>query len=530
VVDAATRLGDRPGVDIDVLDSPGGPLIRVSTLLAALRRRRRVWVGAALAGLLAATAFFVLRGPQYSADTTLLIRRTTINPEDPAQAMDTDIQLAQSRTVAGRALNQLQLHEPLATFQSSYKVTSLTNDVIEFSANASTSNGAVRIANTLANAYVGFLAQSVQRETQVEIAAMQQEANTLQAEVGPLDTQITTATIEVGNSTSSATASTLGDLLAERSQVEGQIDTVQQQISNVTADSAAVVQNTRVVDPALASHRSLLKNLIIDIPAGLLGGAALGAGWVMFTEAVSTRVRRREDVMMALDAPVAVSVGSVTPPRRLHWPRSSAATGSSGPASPRREVAKMARHLREVLATAHSATPDLAVVSVASDDEAALAAASMVQGLLGEGSDVLVVDLSATSALARRFGVAPNAVSQVAHTGLDAKLWVVSRSLAEGSSIDDWLQLHNLRDETEAVVVLASLDPAEGAGHLAALATTAVAVVTSGRSTAATLRATSQMLRAAGLRLDSAVLVGADPTDESYGVPAPVTAQPPSWA
>jgi capsular polysaccharide biosynthesis protein len=544
MVDSATRLGEYPSADVDLFAGSGRPLVQVSSLVAAVRRRRRVWFVSGLAGLLAALAFFMARGPQYSATTTLLLRRATINPQDPARAMETDVQLAQSRTVAGRAISQLQLHEALRQFQAEYKVTAATNDILAIAAKAPTAAEATRRANVLAQAFLDFRGQGAQRETQVEVAALQQESNILQAQVHPLDDQINTATLEAGSTNAPTTGTSLGDLLARRAQVDGQIATIQQRISDVTADSATVVQNSRVVDPGLATKPSSTKTIGIDVVAGLMGGVAIGMGWILVTEIASNRVRRREDVMTALGAPVSASVGTLLPDRRRRWWGSTRLAASSERASPgipipgrtaahgrtSRDVAKVARHLRDTLATTNASTPALAVISLDSDDASALAVATMVQGLLAEGNDILAVDLSASSALARRFGVDANAVSLVEQASATAKLWVVSRSVAVGSSIDDWLQLHNLRDETEAVVVLATLDPGEGAGHLAALAGTAVVVVTAGRCTAETLGATGQMVRAAGLRLDSAVLVGTDPTDESFGGPAPPAPRPAAWA
>ncbi|MDQ1378819.1 MAG: hypothetical protein QOE15_2992, partial [Acidimicrobiaceae bacterium] len=107
MVDSATRLEEFHDTDADLFGGDGNHLIRVSSLVGALRRRKRVWLASGLAGLLAALAFFLVRGPQYSATTTVLLRRATINPQDPARAMETDVQLARSRTVAGRAVSQL---------------------------------------------------------------------------------------------------------------------------------------------------------------------------------------------------------------------------------------------------------------------------------------------------------------------------------------------------------------------------------------------------------------------------------------
>ena len=46
----------------------------------------------------------------------------------------------------------------------------------------------------------------------------------------------------------------------------------------------------------------------------------------------------------------------------------------------------------------------------------------------------------------------------------------------------------------------------------------AVAVITTGRSSWTTVSAVGEMVRRSGTRLESAVLIGADNTDESLGV------------
>ena len=70
----------------------------------------------------------------------------------------------------------------------------------------------------------------------------------------------------------------------------------------------------------------------------------------------------------------------------------------------------------------------------------------------------------------------------------------------------------------DLLVTLVTLDPSVGAEHVATWATSAVAVVTAGRSSWAKIHAAGEMMRLAGLPMTSAVLVGADRTDESLGV------------
>ena len=70
----------------------------------------------------------------------------------------------------------------------------------------------------------------------------------------------------------------------------------------------------------------------------------------------------------------------------------------------------------------------------------------------------------------------------------------------------------------DVLLTLADLDPMLGAEYLATWATDVVVMVTAGKSSWTRLQAVGEMVRLAGIRTVSAVLVGADKTDESLGV------------
>jgi hypothetical protein len=76
----------------------------------------------------------------------------------------------------------------------------------------------------------------------------------------------------------------------------------------------------------------------------------------------------------------------------------------------------------------------------------------------------------------------------------------------------------------DLLLTLITLDPALGADHLATWASSAVVVVTAGRSSATRIQAVGEMVRLAGASPISAVLMDADKTDETTGIthtPAP---------
>ena len=70
----------------------------------------------------------------------------------------------------------------------------------------------------------------------------------------------------------------------------------------------------------------------------------------------------------------------------------------------------------------------------------------------------------------------------------------------------------------DLLLTLATLDPAVGGDHLATWASNAVVVVSSGESSAERIHGVGEMIRLAGMRLDSVVLLGADKSDESLGL------------
>jgi hypothetical protein len=73
----------------------------------------------------------------------------------------------------------------------------------------------------------------------------------------------------------------------------------------------------------------------------------------------------------------------------------------------------------------------------------------------------------------------------------------------------------------DLLLTLVTLDPAFGADHLSTWATNVVAVLTAGKSPAAKIQAVGEMIRLSGARLVSAVLVGADKSDQSLGMTQP---------
>ena len=169
------------------------------------------------------------------------------------------------------------------------------------------------------------------------------------------------------------------------------------------------------------------------------------------------------------------------------------------------------------------------MISVDSLEPSALSVAILAGRLaVFEGKRVMVVDLSPGRVLGELLGVSEPETRIMFVKGA----WVPM--LVSVPQDDDPIEMASIElpetdGETdgapgptwtspEVVLVLSTLDLGIGATHLARVADEAVVVVTAGRSSAAEIRSTAELIRAAGLTVRGAILVGADRNDESVGV------------
>jgi hypothetical protein len=236
---------------------------------------------------------------------------------------------------------------------------------------------------------------------------------------------------------------------------------------------------------------------------------------------VSDRLRRRDDVAHALGAPVKLSVGPVRLNRRL--------PGRGGrSAAHNADIQRIAEHLRHSVPGSSRSVAALAVVPVDDLQVAAASLLSLAESCAEQGKQVVVADLCSGAPAASLLGAGGPGVYAV-DTG-------AGRLVVAVPERDDVVPvgpigrgpMHAQRSVfTEEVaaacasanllLTLTTLDPALGSEHLATWAANAVAVVTAGRSSWTRIHAVGEMTRLSGTRLVSAVLVGADSTDESIG-------------
>ena len=143
-------------------------LTRLPYLSAALRRRARLWITTAVIGLLLGAAFSVLKPAPFQASTSVLLTHPL--GDDPVEAMQTDVALADSRAVAGLVVHRLGLTENATSFLGSYTVVPLTDRILQITVKAPTSDDAVRRAESVAFQFLAFRAGQL-RTQQEQVAA-----------------------------------------------------------------------------------------------------------------------------------------------------------------------------------------------------------------------------------------------------------------------------------------------------------------------------------------------------------------------
>jgi capsular polysaccharide biosynthesis protein len=491
-----------------------GRLTNLSYISATLRRRARFWCAAAVIGMVIAVGLYVKHPPPYTASIKVLL---TLGPnEDLNTAIASEAVLAGSRPVAGDALRALGSHENVDTFLSSYTVAPLTNKILVITANGPSSTDAVGTANAVAAAFLKFRASQLQNQVQLVTSSLTQLVNSDQAKVNALSRQITQARAQPP---SPSRSSQLKQLLSERSRAKDALNTMQQTLRSTesNAQAATIYANRGSVTLGAASpdHHSRFKVPAEYGIAGLIGGMAVGMGIVIIQALASGRLRRRDDIALALGAPVKLSLGRVrvrgaAPGRR--------GEGGSG----NRDIDRIAEHLRKTVSRSPQGAASLAVVPVDSTQIAALAVVELALACARQGQRVMLADLVPGSPAARLVDTAEPGVRMVNADG--AHLVV---AVPDADDITPTGPLHSDAQAPPALVkacksadlllTLVTLDPANGGDHLAGWAKNAVAVVTAGESSWTKIHAVGEMIRLSGVRLRSAVLVGADKQDESLG-------------
>jgi len=513
-LDDFTAGGEPPAADVT------GELASLKFITASLKRRAKFWCTAAAIGFIIGCGLYVASPPGFQASTSVWL---TPGPyEEVNTAANNDQAMAQTRTVAGLAVRELGLRESAASFLGTYKVVPITERVVVITTSARSSDQAVRNASAVAPAFLKFRAQEMQTQQALVLASLDQQVKQAQQRLSSINSQISQLPSQPA---SSAQQSQLKSLLDKKAQAENDVSQLQQTASGTRAGNGsateAAVKGSYVLDPAIPLAHSRLKPLVLKAAVGLIAGLFIGIAIVVISALASDRLRRRDDVAQALGTPVRLSVGAV---RRKRW-----LPVRGGSAARDGKVQRIDAHMRQTVPGSSRGLAALAVVPVDDLQVPALSVVSLAVSCAREGKQVVVADLCNGAPAAKLLGAADSGVRAVsAHDGRlviavperddVAPTGPLNRGRVPAEPSDFTVAVTDACASANLLLTLATVDPSLGGEHLSSWATDAVAVVTAGQSSWEKIHAVAELVRLSGTRLVSAVLVGADKTDESIGL------------
>lgn len=513
-----------------VADSSPG-LVSLGFIGSALRRGLRVWLTLTVVGLLVGVFLAKEQMPGPSATTTVLLD-TSAGGQGQGGELATDAAIAQSIPVAAAVVAQLGLTQTPVSFLGTYTVIVGTTQILTITAKGPTDDAAVQRASAIATQFLAFRAKYWEQQLKQTVDSLNQQISQAQQHLDAIDKQISEVSAKSSNSSQQAE---LSGLKVQQTDASNTLASLKQDASGTQLQAqtttAQIVHGSEVLSPATPGKRSVKKTLALYGIGGLVGGLMIGMAIVTIGAISSDRLRRRDDIAIAVGTPVRLSVGRL---RSYRWlPDRRERSGRLD-----RDMDRVVEHLRNAVPVNLRGTAGLAVV--AADDAPTVARVAVKLALTSsqQRRRVVLADLSAGAPAARRLGVTDPGISTVSPDGVPIVVVVPEveevapvgplRKPPPGSArVSE--QLVETCAHADLLLSVVTLDPAFGGDHLGTWATDAVLVATAGRSTGTRLHAAGEMTRLAGVRLDSVVVLEANKGDESLGT---VTAdyQPPASA
>ena len=497
-------------------------LISLGFIGSALRRGMVVWLALALIGLLVGVGLALDRldrTPAYTATTTVLI---DASGNSQGTELPTDASIAQSTQVAAAVVAQLGIQETPARFLGTYTVVAGTaTTILTITAKGPSGDAAVQRANAIATQFLAFRAKYLQGQLTQTIVSLNQGVSQAQQYLNSIEKQISQLSAEP--TLSANQAAQLSALRTEQTDAANALYTVKQSASSsqlqAQTTTAQLVHGSEVLSAATPAKRSVKKALALYAVGFLVAGLVVGMAIVVIAGITTDRLRRRDDVAIAVGAPVKLSVGPLRPRRWVPGLRRRSGRRN-------RDMERVVEHLHNAVA-AHSRRP-VGLAVVATDDAPTVARAVTKLAIANsqQRKRVVLADLSAGTPAARQLGITGPGIGTVSPEG--ASIAVVVPEAEDvapvgplGNPPSEAAQVMQGLAETcadaDLILSIVTLNPAFGSDYLRTWATDAVVVVTAGQSTATRLNAVGEMIRLAGTRLASVVLLDADRSDESLG-------------
>ena len=477
------------------------PVIGLRALAATIWRKRRVWLITGIVGLVVVASLHLVIPRSYTAETDLYL--TVPSGSNAVDVMAGNVSLLETQVVAEKAISLGHLDMTPHSLLSKYSGLAVSDNIMSIKFTGSSPEEAVAGAKAVGNAFLAVQANELGLQTNALVRGLRSQIGSLNTEVNTLDSQI-------NNLSSAGTELTtqLANLINQRSENEASVSQLQTQVQQALLNEQSTDHSNSILDPAALVPVSTKKVYIEDGLTGLVAGIAVGMAFVIFRALLTDRPIDRATAATTLGAPVELSLERYRSPHLLRNRRLRRQLRNPSPS-----LRMIERRLRGHLESAPGSA--LAVVTVGNPEAAALAMGALAFDLSSEGHRVMVVDAAEHRPLASIVGITPK-------TGT---LETFQLDTGEGPPLrvlvapDDPIRMAQKPppDDTDALLVLVTVDAAFGAEQITPWVTDAVLVLSSGGVTLTRMDVTRDMLREAGISLRSVILLDADPQDESSG-------------
>jgi capsular polysaccharide biosynthesis protein len=502
-----------PDVDPDETADPGRPLAALVSFHYLRRAVRRRWLRCALPGLLGlllAAGFLALSPALPTATTTLLLNHD--ERVDPASAIATDISLLSTHEVAAQTVRALGLSmDPDELRSSVTPVPTASAQVLQLTMTGPTQAEAMRRLSAFSKVYLDFRAQQVTKQSAVLVNTYDQRIAQLQSKVARLTAEIKT----LGTNGASA-SDTVADDITQRSAANSQLADLEQLKQQAQLQESSVVRASGVIDSPTPLSGGQLRHLVLVLASGLIVGLALGFVFVVVQAILSDRLWLRVEVASALEAPVPLSVGRLAP---LPWYRRALTFLPRIKRQGARRAAdrELVAQVIERVAAAAERRPSVAMVCLGNSDDMRFGMIAAGAALQRSGRSALLVDLTASG----RVGEALSGLRRMPPEDRpDVFRPTVVPSLSRGpADLDaaDWDDVALAKARNAVPLVITDLDPAIGLDYLTAWTDDVIIAITAGRSGVELVRTAGELVRAAGLRLQAALVLRGPGDDVSFG-------------
>ncbi|MFI7502438.1 Wzz/FepE/Etk N-terminal domain-containing protein [Streptomyces sp. NPDC049687] len=282
-------------------ESPAAaPLLDLQALMAAVRRRRRLWCSLALLGLLVgATVAFLLPQPP-TAVTKVLVAHEEDQPNDPGTLIRTDVALLQTTRIADKALKSLKSGEQAENFMQDYSGTGLTNNMLQITVTGDSDAEAVARAKALADAFVADHVRRIQGAANAEAKALLDQRDQLKDQLAQVNKAIGDGT----RTSEPESPADLESLYARRAELTSQITDFSQRAGEASVGTPRLVAGTQIVDAPHVVRYSLPKAAATDAAIGLFLGLFLGLAVAAVGAVVADRPVLRREIAANLGASV----------------------------------------------------------------------------------------------------------------------------------------------------------------------------------------------------------------------------------